>query len=86
MEQHPFETTERIPLNGFLANVRNTDKKVLGVVTDKYRVVQNEEAFAFTDTLLGEGLPMRRQALCKRAKRYGHLPDFPGVTSYPEIT
>lgn len=56
VEQHPIETTEGIPLSGFLANVRNTDKKVLGVVTDKYRVVQNEVAFAFTDTLLGEGV------------------------------
>lgn len=41
---------------GFKANVREEDEKVLGVVTDRYRVVQNEEAFAFTDTLLGEGV------------------------------
>ena len=29
---------------------------MLGVVTDRYRVVQNTEAFAFTDALLGEGV------------------------------
>ena len=30
--------------------------QVLGVVTDRYKIVQNEEAFAFTDELLGEGV------------------------------
>lgn len=41
---------------GFKVNMRDTDKKVLGMVTDKYKIVQNEEAFAFTDALLGEGV------------------------------
>lgn len=41
---------------GYKANVRDIDGAVLGVVTDKYRVVQNEDAFAFTDELLGEGV------------------------------
>lgn len=41
---------------GYKANVRSTDKKVLGVVTDRYKVIQNAEAFAFTDSLLGEGV------------------------------
>ena len=43
-------------VEGYKANVRDTDKAVLGVVTDRYRVVQNREAFAFTDALLGEGV------------------------------
>lgn len=34
----------------------NSDRKVLGVVTDRYKIVQNEEAFSFTDALLGEGV------------------------------
>ena len=38
------------------ANVRDSDRKVLGVVTDRYKIVQNEEAFSFTDALLGEGV------------------------------
>ena len=41
---------------GFKANVRELDDKVLGIVTDRYKVVQNTEAFAFTDALLGEGV------------------------------
>ena len=43
-------------VEGYKANVRDTDRAVLGVVTDRYRVVQNREAFAFTDALLGEGV------------------------------
>ena len=45
---------ERIP--GYKANVRDSDRKTLGVVTDRYKVIQNTEAFAFTDALLGEGV------------------------------
>lgn len=37
-------------------NLRDTDQKVLGVVSDKYRIIQNEEAFSFTDALIGEGV------------------------------
>lgn len=48
------ENTEQIP--GYKVNLRDTDRRVLGVVTDRYRVVQNREAFAFTDELLGQGV------------------------------
>ena len=48
------ETGNRI--EQYKANVRSTDQKVLGVVSDRYQVVQNDEAFAFTDALLGEGV------------------------------
>lgn len=43
-------------VNGFKVNIRETDKKTLGIVTDRYKIVQNSEAFAFTDALLGEGV------------------------------
>ena len=41
---------------GFKANVREKDEKVLGIVSDRYKVVQNEEAFEWTDALLGAGV------------------------------
>ena len=41
------------PIPGYKANVRSSDNKVLGVVSDKYRIVQNADAFAFTDALIG---------------------------------
>ncbi len=45
---------DKIP--GYKANIRSTDRKVLGVVTDRYKVIQNTEAFEFTDELLGSGV------------------------------
>lgn len=41
---------------GFKANIRDVDQKPLGIVSNRYKIVQNEEAFAFTDALLGEGV------------------------------
>lgn len=54
--QQEMLTDNGIPVFGYKANVRDSDQKVLGVVSDRYQVVQNEEAFAFTDELLGEGV------------------------------
>ena len=48
--------TDHGKVEGYKANIRSTDKQVLGVVTDRYRVVQNTEAFSFTDELLGQGV------------------------------
>ena len=41
---------------GYKVNQRSSDGKILGVVTNRYKIVQNREAFAFTDALLGEGV------------------------------
>ena len=54
--QRPIMTDDYTPIPGYRANIRQTDDKILGVVTDRYKVVQNHEAFAFTDALLGEGV------------------------------
>ena len=37
-------------------NIRSSDNKPLGIVGKKYKIVQNPEAFIFTDALLGEGV------------------------------
>lgn len=39
----------------FIFNYRSSDNTVLGVVKDQYKIVQNKEAFAFTDALLDSG-------------------------------
>lgn len=54
--QEPIYTGADERVEGYKANIRDSDRKVLGVVTDRYKVIQNEEAFAFTDELLGEGV------------------------------
>lgn len=56
VRQEPIYTDNNLLIPGYKANVRDLDDKVLGVVTDRYKVVQNDEAFAFIDGLLGEGV------------------------------
>lgn len=43
-------------ISGYKVNVRNTDNATLGIVSDRYKVVQNKDAFQFTDDLLGTGV------------------------------
>ena len=54
--QEPLFTASGFEARGFKANVRDKDKQLLGVVTDRYKIVQNEDAFAFTDELLNQGV------------------------------
>ena len=64
-------------IQGYKANVRDTDRKVLGVVTDRYKVIQNEEAFAFTDTLLGEGVRYETAGSLQEGRRVWMLARLP---------
>ena len=41
-------------VDGVKATVRSTDQRALGVVGDRYVPVQNEDAFAFFDSVVGE--------------------------------
>src|SRR5690554_6256354 len=52
---HILRDGQPVEVPGWVANVRSTDGAVLGVVTNSYKPVQNREAFAFVDALLGEG-------------------------------
>lgn len=47
------ETGEIIP--GYTANTRSSDGSILGIVGNRYTIVQNEDAFTFTDSLVGNG-------------------------------
>jgi phage/plasmid-like protein (TIGR03299 family) len=51
-----IHSSDKQLIPNYKANVRDSDNQVLGVVSDRYNVVQNEEAFAFTDALIGEGV------------------------------
>ena len=54
--QKPVFTQDGVKVPGYFANVRQQDGSILGVVTSRYKVVQNRDAFAFTDALLGDGV------------------------------
>ncbi len=86
--QRPVMTDEGFPIHGFKANVRDTDGQVLGIVTDRYRVVQNEDAFAFTDELLGEGVTYETAGSLQNGRRTWLLARLPQryIISGDEIT
>lgn len=75
--QEPIYTDLKEIITGYKANVRDSDRQVLGVVTDRYKVVQNREAFAFTDELLGEGVRYETAGSLQGGKKVwllAHLP------------
>lgn len=53
VRQEPVFNSRGGIIKGYKANVRDTDSSVLGVVGDRYRIVQNADAFRFTDDLIG---------------------------------
>lgn len=54
VDQTPVYTDAGIEITGYKANRRNSDNAILGIVSDRYKIVQNTEAFEFTDALIGE--------------------------------
>lgn len=56
VDQAPIYLENGTKIEDAFANVRSSDGKPLGIVGNKYKIVQNTEAFVFTDALLGEGV------------------------------
>ena len=75
--QKPVLTEDGLFISGFKANVRDRDNQVLGVVSDRYKVVQNEDAFAFTDELLGEGVTYETAGSLQNGRRTWILAKLP---------
>ena len=75
--QEPVYTENDELIQGYKANVRDSDRKILGVVTDRYKVIQNEEAFAFTDALLGEGVRYETAGSLQEGRRVWLLARLP---------
>ena len=53
VRQEPVYNARGGVIAGYKSNVRDTDGSVLGIVGDRYKVVQNTDAFRFTDDLIG---------------------------------
>ena len=51
--QEPIFDGNARHVRGYRLNRKSDDGRILGLVSDRYRVVQNTDAFAFTDGLLG---------------------------------
>lgn len=75
--QEPIFTDTREQIEGYKVNIRDTDRRPLGVVTERYKVIQNEEAFAFTDELLGEGIKYETAGSLQGGKKVWMLAHMP---------
>ena len=75
--QEPIFTKAGDAIAGYKVNVRDSDRKVLGVVSDRYRIVQNREAFSFTDALLGNGVRYETAGSLQEGKRVWLLARLP---------
>ena len=62
---------------GYKANLRSTDNAALGIVSDRYKVVQNEDAFKFTDDLLGEGVTYETAGVLQGGRKVWMLARMP---------
>lgn len=69
------ELIREIP--GYKANVRSSDNKTLGIVTNRYKVVQNTEAFEFTDNLIGGEVHYETAGSLQGGKRIWLLAKLP---------
>ena len=75
--QEPIYTELHRVVEGYKANVRDSDRKVLGVVSDRYKVVQNADAFSFTDELLGKGVRYETAGSLQEGKKVWLLARLP---------
>ena len=66
--QKKVYSEDGIKIDGYTANVRDKDGKALGIVGSRYSIVQNEDAFRFTDALLGEGVTYETAGSLKEGK------------------
>jgi phage/plasmid-like protein (TIGR03299 family) len=60
-----------------VANIRSSDRSILGVVSDHYKIVQNRDAFSFVDGLLENNVTFESAGSLNHGKRIwilAHLP------------
>lgn len=67
-------------ISGYKANMRDSDQSILGIVSDRYQIVQNSEAFEFTDSLLDEGVVYETAGSLRDGKQIWLLAKMPRTT------
>lgn len=77
VDGQPIFTEQGIMIPGYSANTRSSDGKVLGIVSGRYSTVQNAEAFAFTDALVGEGVTYETAGSLRGGKQIWLLARMP---------
>lgn len=80
VESRPVFTESGIEIPGYKLNERSSDGKALGIVTNKYRIVQNVDAFEFTDELIGGDVRYETAGSLNGGKRVWLLAKMPETT------
>lgn len=78
VEKKPIFDGSGIQIPNYFANTRDKDNSVLGIVSGRYEIVQNIDAFSFTDSLVDEGLTYESAgSLCNGKVIFllAHLPE-----------
>lgn len=80
VEQRPvYLENAAVPVPNYKANVRDRDGKVLGIVTDRYQVVQNADAFSWTDELIGGDVRYETAGSLREGKKIWLLAKMPAA-------
>lgn len=75
--QKSIQTKDFVEIPSYKANIRATDQQMLGIFTDRYKIAQNHEAFAFTDELLGEGVRFETAGSLQNCRKVWLLAKLP---------
>lgn len=80
VDQRPvYLENAAVPVPNYKANVRDRDGKVLGIVTDRYQVVQNADAFSWTDELIGGDVRYETAGSLREGKKIWLLAKMPAA-------
>ena len=80
VEKKPIFDASGKEIPSYFANTRDKDGSVLGIVSGRYEIVQNSEAFAFTDSLVDEGMVYETAGSLKDGKVVWLLGKLPRTT------
>ena len=85
VSQQPIflENTSRV--EGVFANVRSDTQESLGLVTDRYKILQNEDAFSFVDDMIGDGCRFESAGSLFNGKRVWMMVRLPDKTILDDV-
>lgn len=75
-----MNTVSGLLIPNTFSNMRSTDHKDLGIVSDRYKVVQNKDAFQFTDALIGADVRYETAGSLKEGRTVWLLAKMPSTT------
>lgn len=78
VKSEPIFDSKQLQIPGYFRNYRESDNATLGVVSSRYKIVQNTEAFEFTDSLIGEECSYETAGSLDGGKRIWLLAKLPG--------